>query len=459
MRRAISLIGLIVSLLAAPAYATTLLDEIESRPGELIEVPIGTHEIDRPIVLTSGAGLVGHGTIIQTNPEADIVRVSDASGVLIESVTLTRPEGSQVTERCAVWAEDVRDLTLRNVTIRDNKSDRAAVWIRRSVNTRIEGCEIINYKRLTIDDRTHNPEWGYAFNAIDGDGIQLRDSTDAFVINNRVIEYDYLPTREIWEREELGMLTDGAHPTVTDGEFYRRAVRDGRVQAWHQGSAILVSGPKTSRHITLQGNIIQNSAQGFDIHADKVNLVGNTVNHGMMGVKITHGARNVLVANNTLTHIDLWGILLNPGAVSHYASGRDGDREAVSENVDRGTLITGNIITDFGYGHEWWNWSGNPEGDLKSHAIALFEGQVPENPPLRDVVISNNIVYDSGRDGVIDENGKLTFPDPRYRYAVYVGVWVEEHGPVGETLPRDLIIRNNLLEPGYKGVSTIDIGR
>ena len=78
----------------------------------------------------------------------------------------------------------------------------------------------------------------------------------------------------------------------------------------------------------------------------------------MMGIKATHGCRHLIISNNLLTHIDLWGILLNPGAASHAAGAAAPDQPVRAENGDGGTIIANNIITNFGYGHEWWNWVG-----------------------------------------------------------------------------------------------------
>jgi hypothetical protein len=114
----------------------------------------------------------------------------------------------------------------------------------------------------------------------------------------------------------------------------------------------------------------------------------------MIGIKATHGCRNLLISGNMVTGADLWGILFNPGALSHYIESATGDQPARPANVDAGTIVANNIVSDYGYGNEYWNWGGASETAGGSFAIALFEGQLEENPPLRDILFTGNIVYD-----------------------------------------------------------------
>ena len=82
------------------------------------------------------------------------------------------------------------------------------------------------------------------------------------------------------------------------------------------------------------------------------------------------------------------------------------------------------------------------------HAIRFDIGQRPENPPLADVVVQGNIVYDTGRDGSL-EDGQARVVPPRYLYAVRV-----ETGPGA---PRGLHFSGNIFHPGSKGVSNVDL--
>ena len=96
-----------------------------------------------------------------------------------------------------------------------------------------------------------------------------------------------------------------------------------------------------------------------------------------------------------------------PGAASHPAQAATADKPAVKENGDGGSIIANNIIADFGRGHSHWIWGddGTP--------IRFDNGQMPDDPPLNDVVVQGNMVYDSGRDDAPVEG-------PRYRYAVRI---------------------------------------
>jgi len=115
--------------------------------------------------------------------------------------------------------------------------------------------------------------------------------------------------------------------------------------------------------------------------------------------------------------------------------------------VDGGSIIANNIISDFGYGSSQWIWPGQDNCPIR-----LDRGQVPENPPLTDVLIQGNIVYDTGRDKVVVDGVANVVP-PRYDYAVYVSGDEATRGPVG------LHFSDNLFHPGLKGVSNVSLDR
>jgi len=422
---------------------------IDANPGRMICLPGGDYIVHETVrISTDNTGIHGYGRIVQENPEAHVLEIEHATGVRIEGITLTRAEGKEDATGHGVLCNDVRRLTLRNVRVVDCRSRSGAIAFQDATNCTIEQCEVLNYKRIAVDDRTDNPEhWGYAFHAIDGTGIEVKSSTGTVIRDNRVLEENLLPTREVKERYHLGTLTEGAHPSV-QGKFAASAFANGYVSNWHQGSAVLVSGSDV-HHTIISGNYIQNSAQGIDLHSDNVVVTGNVVDHGMMGIKGTHGCRNLIIANNMLTHIDMWGILLNPGAASHYAEDAAEDRPAQGQNVDGGTIIANNVITDYGYGHELWNYGGG------SYAMAFIEGQLETNPPLTDVIVQGNMVYNTGKDGHL-EDGKVIKEPPRYRYAVYVGPWGEGTEP-GPTFPQHLHFIDNVFHPGTEGVSNVPL--
>lgn len=116
---------------------------------------------------------------------------------------------------------------------------------------------------------------------------------------------------------------------------------------------------------------------------------------------------------------------------------------------DGGSIIANNIISDFGYGHAHWMRAGD------SHGIPIrFEtGQSPDNPPLRDVIIQGNVVYDSGRDGVLVGGAVKVLP-PRYRYAVHMAT--ERHAPPkGYIFPTTSCTRERTASPTW--ISHLDL--
>ena len=67
---------------------------------------------------------------------------------------------------------------------------------------------------------------------------------------------------------------------------------------------------------------------------------------------------------------------------------------------------------------------------------------------IKDVIIEGNIVYDTGRDQVIVD-GQPKVEGPRYKYAVIV--------EGGATEPKNLHFSNNILHPGTRGVSNVEL--
>ena len=147
--------------------------------------------------------------------------------------------------------------------------------------------------------------------------------------------------------------------------------------------------------------------------------------------------------------MDLWGILLNPGASSHAAGPASEGKEARPANVDAGIIIANNIITDFGYGHEFWNWGGKSEAHDGSYAIAFLAGQLESNPPLTDILVQGNLVYDTGRDGIVTGSGEIANEGPRYKWAVCI--------EPGGKAPVNMRFEANLLRPGTSGIANVEL--
>ena len=429
----------------ASAYVS-LQAAIDANPGKVIYLPQQTFIIREPLRLDSNASLTGHGTIVQENTGAAMVFVEGAEHVRIRDVTFTRPEDARECGASAIDIRSSRDVVLENIRVLDNHSQQPVINMEDCDNCRVTGSEVRNYKRIAVDDRTAPGEslYGYAFRCIDGSGIVVRNSRNIQLLHNQITEDKLLPTREIKEQHLLGTLTEGRYPN-NPGALGKNAVHDGYVSNWHQGSAIVVTGPEITRDILISGNYIGNCAQGIDLHCDYTRCTDNTVVCGMIGIKMTHGSKHVIVSDNLLTRIDLWGILYNPGAASHGPVPASGDTPAKPDNSDGGSIIANNIITDYGYGHEYWNWGGASADQSGSYAIALLKGQIPENPPLGDVVLTGNLVY-GGRNG----------DALRYRYALYIEDWNRRDEP-GSNAPRQPHLYGNLFHPGSGGISNAEV--
>ena len=426
--------------IAVSNYAS-IQEALDANPGRMISVPAGDYPITGKLrILGDNTVLSGPGRIIQTNPDLPIIEIKGASGVQLRDITLTRAEGKMETTRAAVLALKCRDLVLENLRVLNNRTRSGAIELRECSGSRIGGCLVRNYMRISVDDRTGSADWGYAFKCIDGTGIVVKNSKGTLLHGNRIIEQNLLPTPEIQKKFDLGKYVK---KNPQKGALMNQQMWDsGFAQNWHQGSAIIVTGPEVGDYTQILGNYIENAAQGIDIHSDHVIVSQNIINNAFMGMKAMHGSRHVLIIGNQFSKNDLWSIGLMPGASSHAAApARDG-KPAVGANVDGGSIIAHNIISDFGYGNAHWIW-GNEGAPLR-----FDHGQKSDNPPLTDVIIEGNIVYDTGRDQVIVD-GQLKVEGPRYKYAVIV--------EGGATEPKNLHFSNNILHPGTRGVSNVEL--
>lgn len=404
----------------------------------MIQVPAGDYLIGQPLrIKTAGTGLYGFGRIIQTNAAASIVEIRQATNALLRDLTLMRPPAQADTTEHAVSASDCDGVELDRLRVIDNRSLGGTLLLERCRNSRVQNCTIKNYKRIGIDDRTGSDLYGYAFYAIDGTGILITESEGVTVHNNHVIEANIYPTRETKERHQLGQLTAGRKP-VNKGKL---APRGDYVNNWHQGSAITITSPEKTRFVQVIGNYIENAAQGIDLHADQVICTQNIIRYAFVGIKCMHGSRNVLISNNNISHIDLWGLIMMPGTASHPAEAAAEGKPARGANFTRGNIIANNIFSDFGFGHEYFNWK-----DHKTGVISLESGQLPENPVMSDILIQGNVVYDTGKDQVLEEGKPVTLA-PRYHYAVFI---------TPEPRPEGLRFSNNIFHPGKSGVSNLE---
>jgi hypothetical protein len=282
---------------------------------------------------------------------------------------------------------------------------------------RIDNCTITNYKTITIDDRTKEAVSGYAFRAVDGSGIKIHDCQGVEITGNRIIERRYLPTKETRDQYKLGDLTIKPEKP---GRLMPQDVFDGGYTCnWHQGAGILLTNPEGTERIIIRGNYFENAAQGMDIHGDHVIIADNMVYRAMIGMKAMHGAKNVLIRGNHFSHCDLWGLLLMPGAKSHVPQPESTAPEKRVSNVDGGAIVANNLFSDFGHGGQYWNWCNRKPEYPELNVIAILFGPLEENPPIRTVLVTGNLVYNSEAESSI-EDGKVVQHGPRYDYALYI---------------------------------------
>jgi hypothetical protein len=425
MQKGISLgLGIVWALLApSGAQGPSVTDypsiqaALDAQPGRMLFVPAGDYPIDQKIQIRGErSGLFGPGRILQRNPDQPVIVIENATGAAVQGLTITRPPDAAVTDKEGILAIKCRDLVLENVSVIDNQTRSGAITVRESIGSRISHCLVRNYMRITIDDRTANPDWGYAFNCTDGTGINVSHSYGTLIEGNRIVEEHLRPTPEIQAENKLGTWIK---KNPVRGNLIKQPVWDlGYTDNWQQGSGLIVNAPEASDTTRILGNHIENAAQGMDLHSDHVIVSGNIVVNSFMGMKAMHGSRNVLIIGNQFIRNALWAIGLMPGAAAHPG------------NSDGRSIVANNIISDFGRSDASWIW-GAERSPFK------FEvGQQPDDPPLTNVIVQGNLIDASG-------------DKPLYRYAVIV-----EGGP---NTPKGMHFSNNLFEPGTAGVSNVEL--
>jgi len=328
--------------------ASDLQALLDASPGRIIEVPPGEHHLQRALVLRHpDSGLRGAARLIQSNTNAPFIEARGVTGIHLSGLTLIRASGREDARTAAVVIDHCDDVTLEGLRIRDNRSAAGVVRIEDCRRVDVIRCDIRNYMTLAIDDRTASPHYGYAFRCIDGTGLVVARSRDVLIEGNRILEENLRPTPEMKERHGLGGFVRRA---PQKGSLINQSTWDaGYVNNWHQGSALIVTGPEHSAHVR----------------------------------------------------------------------------------------IIGNLIADFGHGDSRWIW--NP-AKYTCAPILFDHGQEPTDPPLRDVIISGNVVMNDGAGGIADGGG------PRYCWAVFISSG-RPHSP------RNLLFQGNRFAPGTDGVS------
>lgn len=404
--------GMEPSVTAYPSIQAAL----DANPNRMVFLPAGDYPVtDKIRVRGERSGLFGPGRIIQRNPAHPGIEVENAVAAELRDLTIVRPEGAWETGKEGILAIKCRDLVIENVRVIDNRTNSAAIALRECSGARVSRCLVRNYMRVSVDDRTGNQEWGFAFNCTDGTGINVTHSKGTLLEANRVIEENLIPTPQIKEQHKLGTWVKR---NPVKGRLVSQQTWDGGYSDnWQQGAGMVVNAPEVNDLTRVLGNHIENAAQGMDIHADHVIISGNIVVNCFMGMKAMHGSRNVLITGNQFIRNCLWAIGLMPGAAANV------------NNADGGSIVANNIISDFGHGDAHWIW-----GDERS-PFKFETGQQADDPPLTDVLVTGNLIQNPGA--------------PRYKYAVIL-----EGGP---NAPRGMHFANNLFPPGSLGVANREL--
>lgn len=412
---------------------------IDANPGKMVFVPAGDHSIAKHLsIKTDNAGLYGPGRIIQTDPQQPIVRVENAKGVRIQDLTLTRSDGQMDTTQEGIYVRKCLETTIENVRVIDNRTIASGIAIRECKGTKVRGCLVENYMRINIDDRTASPLYGYAFRCLDGTGIDVEYCEATVIQDCRVVENHMHPTPETKEKYHLGQFTK-KNPVM--GKLMKQKMWDAEyTNNWQQGSGIVINSPRNTTRTQLIGNQIENAAQGMDLHCDQIIVANNIVSNSFIGMKAMHGSRNVIITGNQFIRNDLWSIGLMPGTASGASHPAHDKAPAEGPNNDGGSIIANNIISDFGYGDARWNW----ESGGAICPIRFTHAPLEENPPLTDVIVQGNIIYDSGKDMPL-VNGEPKREPPRYKFAVLIE-------PGSPNPPQGLHFFGNIFHPGTSGV-------
>ena len=435
---------MIPSLAMADIQSTdypSLQAAIDANPGHVVYVPNGDHLLSETItVKTPGTGLCGPGRLVMTDASKDFIHVLEANDVTIRDIKLFRERGKHDGGRSGIFAVRCDGLTIDGVSVINNCGENAGLKIEHCTRLAVRNCLVRDYKAMAIDDRTRDA--GYAFKCVDGNGMKFFDCQGAQITNNRIIETVFRATKENRDKYDLGRVTIISE---SPGRPIPKTILENRYTGnWHQGAALFFG--EQGQSSVLSGNYIENAAQGFDIHGDYVTVTGNIVNGAVVGAKAMHGSKHVLISNNQFSRVDLYGVLLAPGVMSRDAVEANGDQPAKGPNVDAGTAVIGNIISDYGFGDQYWSLGSSPGVSL--YAISLEYGQEPDDPPLRDVIIANNIVYNTGRDKVIVDGHPQVVP-PRYEFALML--------QLPEASRQTVKVHGNIFHPGSIGVCNVEL--
>ena len=254
----------------------------------------------------------------------------------------------------AVFATEARDLSLVDLKVVDNQTRTAAIELRNCVDGQIRDCLVQNYQRVDIDDRTGTPDQGFAFRCIIGTGILIRQCQGTLIRGNRVREDRLVATPEVKRRYGLGQNTRKTRP---GGESPAGGTGTGeRPTTGCRGRRSSRLAGDDGLCTQVIGNLVEQAGKASTSTPTTSSSSQNIVNDALIGMKAMHGSKRVIVTRESVPqeHALEHRHDARPASLPARPPGVTG-RHAPA-NVDGGSIIAGNVISDFGLGQTQWIW-------------------------------------------------------------------------------------------------------
>ncbi|MEX2381097.1 MAG: right-handed parallel beta-helix repeat-containing protein [Opitutales bacterium] len=302
------------SLLAATAFANASVYQLveAAHEGDVIELPAGTFELDRPLLIDKRLALVGQGrdeTILRSTAgeEGVLIRIQGIDGARLAGFTLDGAGNENISQGIVLSGGSghlLEDLRIRDIPGTGGFGPHAIHASSNVIDSRFAGLEIRN---IGLDS-----EWGAGLrmgegsrgnlieeNDLTGFGrggiLTTRGSTDTIIRNNRVRDFGHAGPGlgiEVWGNGERVVIEDNIvdHWISVDGQE-DVAVRRNRI-----------TGAEDEEHIGSYGLELVNSSRV--VMTDNVMEGGNHI-----GLSVSNRARKDLAywARNQLLSSETWG--------------------------------------------------------------------------------------------------------------------------------------------------------
>ena len=156
---------------------------IDANPGGAIVVSAGDHSIDKPVVInTNGTVLTGFGRILQTNNDAAIVQIENASDVILRDLTLARAADASLivvkrlekTTFSRISGNYIENAA-QSMDVHSDKSIRSENTVNRGM-TSMKAMHGSRYGIIARKIFSHVASWGINIITNSEDGLRLRKS-------------------------------------------------------------------------------------------------------------------------------------------------------------------------------------------------------------------------------------------------------------------------------------------